>query len=135
MLTIFIWLKNNKNIAALCAYVWAAIIFGACLIPGRDVPSFTIFRFDKVLHFGIFGLLAFLLLFRFQKPKILNQGLVIWLVCSAYGYLIEVLQGSGITEGRSFDNYDALADSMGAVLGVFCFFIFNYLLTKRKAKL
>ena len=49
MLTIFNWFRNHKTIAAWCAYIWAAIIFAACLIPGRDVPSLSIFQYDKII--------------------------------------------------------------------------------------
>lgn len=127
MLTIFNWLRNHKKIAAFCFYTWAAIIFAACLLPGKDVPSLSIFQYDKVIHFAIFALLAFLFLLLFKNPVLKKEGLIVFLSCTAYGYFVELLQGSGITEGRSFDHYDALADAVGAALGLLVFFIFRYL--------
>jgi len=126
MLTIFNWLRSHKKIAAFCFYTWAAIIFAACLLPGKDVPSLSIFQYDKLIHFAIFALLAFLFLLLFKNPVLKKEGLIVFFSCTAYGYLVELLQGSGITEGRSFDHYDALADAVGAALGLLVFFVFRY---------
>lgn len=126
MLTIFNWFRKHKKVAAFCFYTWAAIIFGACLMPGKDVPSLSIFQYDKLIHFGIFGLLAFLFLFLFRNPALKQAGIIVFLSCTAYGYFVEILQGSGITAGRSFDHYDALADAVGAALGVIIFFVLKY---------
>ncbi len=135
MITIFNWFRNHEKIAAFCFYTWAAIIFAACLIPGRDVPSFTIFQYDKLIHFGIFALLAFLLLLQMQQPTLKKQGLYTFLACAAYGYFVEIMQGSGITAGRAFDHFDALADALGAGLGVMIFFVMKHFAEKRLKKL
>lgn len=126
MLTIFNWLRSHKKIAAFCFYTWAAIIFAACLLPGKDVPSLSIFQYDKVIHFAIFALLAFLFPLLFKNPVLKQEGLIVFLSCTAYGYFVELLQGSGITEGRSFDHYDGLADAVGAALGLLVFFVLRY---------
>lgn len=131
MLTIFNWLRSHKKIAAFCFYTWAAIIFAACLLPGKDVPSLSVFQYDKMIHFAIFALLAFLLLLLFKNPVLRKEGSIVFLSCTAYGYFVELLQGSGITAGRSFDHYDALADAVGAVLGIFLFFILKFFGAKR----
>lgn len=130
MLALFNWMREHKKIAAWCFFTWAAIIFVACLIPGREVPSLSIFQYDKVLHCGIFALLAFLFLFLFEEPTLKKHGALSFLVCTAYGYFVETMQGSGITEGRTFDHFDALADSVGAILGVLFFFLLKYLTDK-----
>ncbi|HRP88917.1 MAG TPA: VanZ family protein [Edaphocola sp.] len=132
MLSIFQWFKNHKKIAALCASFWAAIIFAACLIPGRDVPSLSIFQYDKLVHFGIFGILAFQILYLFKNPRPFPHGISIWILVTIYGYLIEFLQGSGLTQGRSYDGLDALADSIGAGIGIGCFLIMEYFSSRRK---
>lgn len=131
MLTIFNWFRKNKKLAALCAYIWAAIIFAACLIPGRDVPSLTIFQYDKLVHFGIFALLSFLFLLQMKQPTLKKRGLYTFLACTAYGYFVEIMQGSGITEGRAFDHLDALADGIGAILGVLIFFAMKHFANKK----
>lgn len=133
MLALFNWLRDNKTIAAWCAYTWAAIIFAACLIPGREVPSLSIFQYDKLIHFGIFALLAFLLLFLVKEPKKVH-GLLVFLACTGYGYFVELLQGSGITEGRAFDHLDAFADSLGAVAGVVIFFLLRHFADNKSTK-
>ncbi|RYD99569.1 MAG: hypothetical protein EOP54_03590 [Sphingobacteriales bacterium] len=134
MLTMFNWLRGHKTIAAFCFYTWAAIIFAACLLPGKDVPSLSVFQYDKVIHFAIFALMAFLFLLLFSNPVLKKEGLIVFLSCTAYGYCVELLQGSGITEGRSFDHYDALADAVGTALGVVLFFTFKHFGDKQKAK-
>lgn len=132
MLTIFNWLRDHKKIAAFCFYTWAAIIFAACLLPGKDVPSLSIFQYDKLIHFAIFALLAFLFLLLFRNPLLKKEGLIVLLSCTAYGYFVELLQGSGITAGRSFDHYDALADAVGTALGILIFFILKFFSDKKK---
>lgn len=133
MISIFNWFINHRKLAALCAYIWAAIIFAACLIPGRDVPSLSIFQYDKLLHFAIFALLAFLILLQMKRrrPRLLKEGLYTLLAGIAYGYFVEIMQGSGITEGRAFDHYDAMADGIGALLGVLIFFICQHCQDKK----
>jgi len=78
MLTIFNWLRSHKKIAAFCFYTWAAIIFAACLLPGKDVPSLSIFQYDKLIHFAIFALLAFLFLLLFKNPVLKKEGLIVF---------------------------------------------------------
>ncbi|HTO15327.1 MAG TPA: VanZ family protein [Edaphocola sp.] len=132
MLSIFNWFQQRKKITALCIIMWAVIILAACLIPSKDVPSLSIFQYDKLVHFGIFGLLSFLMLLYLKNPRLVPQGLWVWIICTVYGYFIELLQGSGITEGRSYDGFDELADSFGAGLGVLIFFLFHFLNTRFK---
>lgn len=121
MKTIFNWFVAHKTRAVLLASGWAAFIFAGCLLPGGDVPSLTIFQYDKLVHFGIFAVLAFLLLCTYRKAAA-RQALIVFLLCAAYGYAVELLQGSGLVEGRSCDPYDALADSLGALIGIAVFF-------------
>ncbi|RQO31503.1 hypothetical protein DBR32_05975 [Taibaiella sp. KBW10] len=126
MKTIFNWLVTHKTGAVLLSIGWAALIFVGCLLPGKDIPSLSIFEYDKLVHFGIFAALAFLLLCIFRNPSFIQSFRVLFF-CSAYGYALEVLQGSGWVTGRSFDLYDALADGLGALMGIGVFFVANRL--------
>lgn len=121
MRTVFHWLVRNKTRAACLSIGWAAFIFAGCLLPGKDVPSLTIFQYDKLVHFGIFAVLAFLCLAVYRKPGAFKNSLKVLLLCVAYGYAVELLQGSGLVEGRSCDLYDALADGIGALIGILIF--------------
>ncbi len=100
---------------------WAAFILGICLMPGRDLPSVSIWEFDKIVHFGVYFLLAVLLYWGWEKQQIvrfLHQqvALKIVLICVAYGFAVEVLQ-EWLTTDRHFDLFDALANGLGGLVG------------------
>ena len=102
---------------------WAAFILGICLMPGKDLPSVSIFEFDKFVHFACYFILATLLYYGWSKQtlvKYLRSHLLfklLVLTCS-YGFIIEIMQET-LTADRHFDIYDALANSAGAVAGSF----------------
>ena len=103
--------------------LWAAFIFVICMMPHRHIPRITIPHFDKVVHTGIYAVLACLMYLGW-----LSQGSFDWLrrktfvkvllVCMVYGLLIEILQGV-LTTDRSFELLDELADSVGALMGLY----------------
>jgi VanZ family protein len=100
---------------------WAAFILGICLMPGRDLPSVSIWEFDKTVHFGVYFLLAVLLYWGWKKQQrvgFLHQqaALKIVLFCVTYGFAVEVLQ-EWITTDRHFDLFDALANGLGGLAG------------------
>jgi VanZ family protein len=49
--------------------------------------------------------------------------MLLFLLAVLVGYLVELLQGSGITSGRSYDMWDVLADGVGGALGVILFYL------------
>lgn len=105
---------------------WFFILLFLLCIPGQDLPESgdwleKIF-FDKWVHAGLFGLLAFL----FMAPvyssslSIVNKWLcvaVIATLVSAWGLTTEFIQHY-LANGRSFDKYDWLADTAGAILAI-----------------
>jgi VanZ family protein len=100
---------------------WAAFILGICLMPGRDLPSVSIWEFDKIVHFGVYFLLAVLLYWGWEKQQIVRflhqqAALKIVLICVAYGFAVEVLQ-EWLTTDRHFDLFDALANGLGGLVG------------------
>jgi VanZ family protein len=106
-----------KNIIFLASIVYTFALLTVCLITLRNLPDIGVSHGDKIFHFlayGMFTLLwvyTFILKFEWHKKKAIlfaASGAVL------YGILIEVLQGS-VTTSRSFDYYDALANSLGAV--------------------
>ena len=105
----------------LLSIAWGLLILILCLLPGKDIPSLTIFEYDKVVHFLIYVVLAFLMYYGWKKQNaflLLHKQtlLKILLITSAYGFLVEVLQEL-LTTDRHFDIFDALANSLGAVGG------------------
>lgn len=88
---------------------WTIIIFIGCAWPGNGLPSQD--NIDKFEHAGIFLLFALLWL---KAGRSITWVLI---VGAAYGMGIEIFQGV-MPIGRSFDWFDALADVVGAGLGV-----------------
>jgi VanZ family protein len=76
---------------------------------------------DKVVHFGAFAGLAFLLATYHQSRRGTTRRLdlaVIWLLSGAYGVFDELTQ---IPVGRTADPLDWLADITGAATGLVAF--------------
>lgn len=122
MKSLFKLITRNKFRTRILAGLWTLMIFIACLIPGRDVPSVNFPLMDKWVHFVIFGGFSFLWLATFQRTDLMKR-IAFFLLAVLFGYVVELLQGSGITSGRSYDMWDVLADGIGGALGVilFCF--------------
>ena len=101
--------------------LWASAILVACLMPGKDLPSVTIFEFDKIVHFTLYLTLALMMYYGWRKQNSFlslhqNTILKILLITSSYGFLVEVAQELFTTD-RHFDIFDALANASGAVAG------------------
>ncbi len=104
--------------------LWALFIMIVCAIPGERIPKLTFLEWlkpDKIVHFLVFGILTILILRSF-----LDAGTLQWneknifffavIISSMYGALVEILQYS-VFINRSGDIKDALANTIGAVLG------------------
>ena len=124
MKSIFSFFVKSKPRAIVFAIIWTAFIFSACLIPGRDIPNVAIPLIDKWVHFIIFGGFTFLWLCVYQSTN-LKKRIFMFFMAVLTGYIVELLQGSGITSGRSYDLMDVLADSIGGALGVILFYFLN----------
>lgn len=103
--------------------LWAAIILGICLMPGRDLPKVELINADKLAHFICYVLLALFTFYGWQKQNSfawfhVNTFIKILFITSVYGFAVEIMQHV-FTADRHFDLYDALANSIGAVAGCF----------------
>ena len=107
---------------------WAIFILIICGIPGDKIPEMTFWQWlkpDKIVHLLIFGLLCFLMIrsflalntgsFFYKNAKMLSLLLTIF-----YGVLIEILQATVFIH-RSGDVRDAIANSIGAFVGLWIF--------------
>lgn len=130
MSALYHFLRTSGRWSYFLAIGWTLLILVACLIPGRDVPDVSIPMIDKWVHFVIFAGFGFLWLC--TRPGHSIKRCLIVLFCSILlGYAVELLQGSGITEGRSFDYYDVVADGIGGLIGVLLFLVAEHLCAKR----
>lgn len=101
--------------------LWAVIILCLCLMPGKDLPSVSLWQFDKLVHAGVFALLAMLMYWGLvNQPHVAFTNTHLpWkvvVICAVYGILLEVMQGT-LTADRMFDPYDAIANTIGAACG------------------
>lgn len=98
------------------------VVFLTCL-PGSDLPQMgwlNRIHFDKLVHVGLFGMLAFLFSFPFFKTDITLSkkiGYLLWIaiIASLWGLAIEFIQKYFVS-GRTFDLLDWAADSLGALI-------------------
>jgi VanZ family protein len=122
----------------LLAFSWALFILIVCAIPGNHIPQLRFIDWlkpDKIVHLILFGVLSFLLIRAFQQqtsfPFLYKHArLYAILFSSIYGVVIELLQQYFFIK-RSGEIFDAVADAVGALLGML---FFNYLMKKKLAK-
>lgn len=98
------------------------------LLPSERFPESKLLSYDKLGHMAVFGFLYLLLAIAFTKQtqsgwfknNYRNTALTISIV---YSLLLEFIQRS--IPGRSFDLYDLIANSVGVVIGLIIFSVFN----------
>lgn len=119
--------KTRHRLLAILACTWAVIIMILTLTPGKYVPSYTLFSYDKLGHTGIFCIQALLIMFtmsfsekNYSLKRILLTGSLVAIV---YGFMIELIQG--FIPDRSMDIFDALANISGSFLALLLFYLLN----------
>src|SRR5687768_7181878 len=110
------------------ALLWAVVILILTMMPGKYIPPVNIWdiaNIDKLAHLFVFAVLMVFLLYGFKKQPQFNRLpsrmlLIAFLLCVFYGLLIEGMQGTLLAD-RHFELYDALANTIGCLLGGFLF--------------
>lgn len=92
----------------------SVLIIIAVLIPGSNLPSVNIVGFDKIVHVGLFGLWALAVRYDFDAPNF--KFAMVLLAGIGFSVMTEVLQL--MVEGRSFDVFDMVADTIGLIGGL-----------------
>ncbi|MGB5418656.1 VanZ family protein [Algibacter sp.] len=107
-----------KKGAFLIALGYAIALGTASLMTLRDIPKVNISNADKIFHFlaySIFAVLwyfAFYFTFNFKKRKAIIYAFIL---AVSFGIIIEILQDT-MTASRELDVYDALANTLGALI-------------------
>jgi VanZ family protein len=108
--------------------LWAVVIFVLSVMDTGEIPDpgfFDIPHFDKMVHFGLYFILSFLLIFNLKKSRIAGNSLnFIFLlsvvISSLYGGIMELVQSSGLFS-RTSSIADFFANTAGAVSAAFMF--------------
>jgi VanZ family protein len=110
-----------KKRARLLAILWTLLIFILCFLPGNELPNVQIPFIDKWAHLVLFGVFSFLWLC--SNPTDNRSFLAIILLITLFvGWLVEYIQGHFVS-GRSQDNMDTVADTVGGFIGIVLFAI------------
>jgi VanZ family protein len=111
--------KPVRIVAFAPALGWGILILYFSLLPGDELPGFLIHARDVVLHFLIYMIFGFFLIFGangYTKKKVATQFLFLSVVISfVLGLVIEVIQGYFIA-GRNFEWADILFNTLGSFL-------------------
>ncbi len=107
------------------AVIWLVVILILSGYPGDYVPKVLVWQFDKLVHSLIYTILSVCLMIAFSKQYSNRHNrfkitLFIVLFGIFYGGFMEFLQDY-IFINRSGNWYDFIANSIGAILGVFAY--------------
>lgn len=104
---------------------WFFVVAILVFLPKKNVPKVTWITFkhtDKIVHAGLFFILVLLFLLPVLKSSLPAREKAKWiawiaLLGVAWGVSIEYIQKHYIT-GRSFEDWDIVADSVGICLAI-----------------
>lgn len=88
-------------------------------------------EFDKIAHAGVYFILVIAIAFSMRSTihtHLVRNLMVIVIGCSLYGFALEVIQYTFLSD-RFFEILDLIANISGSIVGS----IFVYLILKRKA--
>ncbi|MDA1028949.1 MAG: VanZ family protein [Bacteroidetes bacterium] len=98
------------------ALSWTLLILVLLSIPGKSVPRVAIMEFDKFIHAGLFFVLTTLWL-RAVAAENVTRALVVLGCIVVFSFASEWYQ-EWLPFDRTADLFDAVADSIGALIGI-----------------
>lgn len=114
--------------------IWGILLAILSLMPaGEGKFLFNIPHIDKMAHFGMYGIWAFLVVYAWTSNSSLPSNKVMWLTF-LFGTLLGILLEFGqytITYGRSFEIGDIVANGVGSIMGAWI----NTKIQNRKSKI
>lgn len=103
-------MKINKR---LLFFLYMFLVTIASLLPSYDVPEVNIIPdFDKLVHFSMYALFSFLILWAWPEKFRGKKQILPFLIVLAYGFFMEAMQRF-TNLGRTFDLTDELANCLG----------------------
>ncbi len=122
MKNIFNYFITHSQTTKICAILWTILIIIGCSLPGSDIPKLNLIEhFDKLVHFTFFFAFFILWYLYFHHKKHIIISLI--LISASFGFLIEWYQLHFVA-GRSFDVWDGIADTIGAIFGALFILLF-----------
>ncbi len=103
----------EHNLFKILAFFWTLLIFYLCLDDSPSVPKINFQYKDKVVHFIFYFVFVYFWTKSLKKTSF-NYILIILVLALIMGISIEFLQ-ENLTLHRTFDWYDILANSIGAM--------------------
>ena len=103
------------------ALLWTGLIFYLLSMDtsgAAELSLLKIYGIDKLIHFALFGILAYLWVTYLLSPETKHPNQTIWMIIilsSTYGMGMEYYQQ--YFTNRSFSYWDGLADAIGSVAG------------------
>jgi VanZ family protein len=110
-----------RKAALIAAILWTLMILLGCFAPAKEIPQVDVPMMDKWVHFVMFGGFTFLWSWYRSRTALLALAVML-LIGVALGATIELLQGYFVSLGRACEFLDAVADSIGALLGLVLFY-------------
>lgn len=110
----------KKYLTLIKTILWILVLFWLCSY--RPDPNTTkidfleLIHFDKIVHFGMFGILAFLIAHCFSKYSNSSKLIVSCVVSAMYGGIMEIWQE--YLNYRGADFFDFIADLSGCIIAV-----------------
>ena len=107
--------------------VWMVFILALVVLPGQHMPQTgaDLFSIDKIVHTGLFAVLTLLMAIGFAKQttyyRLRNKAVIYALILSV-GYASIMESTQIFSEGRTIDIYDAIANTVGCIIGFGVFF-------------
>ncbi|MCL5126878.1 VanZ family protein [Algibacter sp. L4_22] len=123
-----------KKSALVFAVIYTIVLSAACLMSLKDMPKVNVSNGDKIFHFGAYAVFvvlwygAFIFNIKFEKMRALLSATVFAVV---FGIVVEVLQGT-MTDYRSMDIYDVIANTSGALLTALILWRINKIQVKKQ---
>ena len=94
------------------------------LMPSMGIPTFTFL--DKIVHFIMYFVMAFLALIAFQLPR---ERIIVLLFTYGIGLMLEWLQG--FLDHRTMSIEDFLANVLGTSAAIIFYFLLRKINTDR----
>lgn len=109
------------------AIIWSLLILVLLSIPGTNVPSLSIWDYDKVGHAGMFFILVLFWMNAVAAKSLRAMSLIV--ICGVLLAPLSEVYQSVLPFGRQGDINDALADVAGVVLAAI---VWRALYTRKK---